>query len=406
MLRLSDINLDELAATMDEPRSYESSSWIDPNTGALEYCSVEDDAQDFEDRGLVMIETLETSESYEIMEDFVAQIRSRTARLRLTDAIQGRGAFHRFRDTLHEFPDELDRWYAYRDCALRRLAVDWLIRVELIDAAAGEAALAAMEREGLTRTVRAVLLDVDGVLTVSWRPLPGAVEAVAALRGAGVRLALVTSTTSRTRASTGAALREAGFAVDDEEIVTAPVAAAAYLAEHHRGARCLLLNSGDVAADLAGVDLVGPDAQEVDVVLVGGAGPEFDYDSLNRAFGHLRRGAALVAMHRSMYWRTDGGLQLDAGAFVAALEAAAGVEAEVVGKPSRTFFTAAAQRLGVPADETVMVGDDITADVLAAQDAGLVGVLVRTGKFLPGRWRRRTPRPRWCSTPSRTCRGG
>ena len=120
-----------------------------------------------------------------------------------------------------------------------------------------------------------------------------------------------------------------------------------------------------------------------DVVLVGGAGPEFSYQALNRAFGHLQRGARLVAMHRGLYWRTSEGLQLDTGAFLAGLEQAAGTEAEVVGKPAAAFFATALAHLGVGAADTLMVGDDIEADVLAAQRQGLTGVLVKTGKYLP-----------------------
>ncbi|MFF4249934.1 TIGR01458 family HAD-type hydrolase [Streptomyces sp. NPDC001663] len=236
-------------------------------------------------------------------------------------------------------------------------------------------------------SVRAVLIDIDGVLTVSWEPLPGAVEALRELREAGLGIALVTNTTSRTRASIAGTLREAGFAVDTEDILTAPVVTAAYLAEHHPGARCALLNSGDIREDLEGVTLLDPadaDAAAVpDVVIVGGAGPEFDYASLNRAFGYLQRGARLVAVHRNLYWRTDAGLQLDSGAFLAGLEKAARTEAEVTGKPSAAFFGAALARLGVDAGDAVMVGDDIESDVLAAQRAGLTGVLVKTGKYLP-----------------------
>jgi len=229
--------------------------------------------------------------------------------------------------------------------------------------------------------VRAVLLDIDGVLTVSWRPVAGAVAAVAWLRAAGLPLALVTNTTSRTRASMADALRAAGFPVSADDIVTAPAVAAAYLRERYPGARCLLLNSGDIGADLAGVSLVGTDATAVDVVLVGGAGPEFSYDALNTAFRHLRAGARLVAMSRALYWQTSAGLRLDSGAFVVGLEQAAHTEAEVVGKPAAAFFASVLTRLRVPAADAVMVGDDIDIDVLAAQRAGLTGVLVRTGKY-------------------------
>jgi HAD superfamily hydrolase (TIGR01458 family) len=232
--------------------------------------------------------------------------------------------------------------------------------------------------------MRAVLADIDGVLTVSWRPLPGAVAALRWLRAAGVPLALVTNTTSRPRAAIAAALATAGFPVSAADILTAPAIAAAYLNDNHPGAVCLLLNSGQITEDLAGITMArGDDPARVDVVLVGGAGPEFSYQAVNRAFGHLQAGARLVAMHRGMYWRTSEGLQLDSGAFVAALEQAAGVEAEVVGKPAAAFFVTALAHLGAGAADTLMIGDDIETDVLAAQRQGLTGVLVQTGKYLP-----------------------
>jgi ribonucleotide monophosphatase NagD (HAD superfamily) len=125
------------------------------------------------------------------------------------------------------------------------------------------------------------------------------------------------------------------------------------------------------------------DLSPVDVVLIGGAGPEFSYQALNQAFRHLQRGARLVAMHRGLYWRTSGGLQLDTGAFLAGLEQAAATDAEVVGKPAAAFFAAALAHLGADAAHTLMTGDDIETDVLAAQRHGLTGVLVKTGKYLP-----------------------
>jgi ribonucleotide monophosphatase NagD (HAD superfamily) len=88
-------------------------------------------------------------------------------------------------------------------------------------------------------------------------------------------------------------------------------------------------------------------------------------------------------MHRGLYWRTAAGLQLDSGAFVAGLEQAAGIDAEVVGKPAPAFFAAALAHLGASAAGTLMVGDDIENDVLGAQRQGLTGALVKTGKYLP-----------------------
>jgi HAD superfamily hydrolase (TIGR01458 family) len=156
-----------------------------------------------------------------------------------------------------------------------------------------------------------------------------------------------------------------------------------------QGAKVFLLSDGDPRADLGDVTLV--DVDEADVVVLGGASEAFGYDVLNRVFRRLQHGAAFVAMHRNLYWRTGDGLQLDGGAFVAALETASGVSPVVCGKPSADYFDAALRPMGVEASRAAMVGDDIVNDVAGAQAAGLAGVLVRTGKFQPGDLERAAP---------------
>lgn len=227
--------------------------------------------------------------------------------------------------------------------------------------------------------MRGLLIDIDGVLVQSWRPLEGAVDAFNAIR-AKHPVKLVTNTTSRTRVWIAATLGDAGFDVTLDDVVTAPVATAAYLNDRYPGARCLLLTSGDTLEDLGGLKIVESDP---DVVLLGGAGPEFSYDALNAAFQAVHDGAALVAMQRNLYWRTDAGLELDTGAFLAGIEQAAHVDAEVVGKPSPSFFRSALGLLDLAPDDVVMVGDDVENDVLGAQRVGLTGVLVKTGKYTP-----------------------
>jgi HAD superfamily hydrolase (TIGR01458 family) len=229
-------------------------------------------------------------------------------------------------------------------------------------------------------TIKGVLLDIDGVLTVSWQALPGAVEALAALRELGLPVRLLTNTTSRTRGSIADTLAQAGFGIKSTEILTAPAATAAYLRKTHPGARCYLLSSGDIAGDLESIALAGEEEQ-AGVVVVGGNGPEFSYERINHAFHLLLGDAVLVAMHRNLLWRTVRGLDLDAGAYVAGLEKAADKQATVGGKPSRIFYEAALTDLGVPASRALMVGDDMEADINGAQAAGIRAVLVRTGKF-------------------------
>lgn len=224
---------------------------------------------------------------------------------------------------------------------------------------------------------RAVLIDLDGVLYVEAEPVPGAVEAVAALRRAGMGLRFVTNTTARSRRVTLERLSELGFEVDDEELATPAVLARRLCAERGHRRVALIMNEAvkEDFSDLEEVD-EGPDA-----VIMGDLGPAFGQEILNRAFRMVMGGAELIALQKNRFWLTSEGLSLDAGPYVAAIEYAAGVEADVVGKPSPAFFELMLDSLAVAPAQAVMVGDDVESDVGGALDAGLAAVLVRTGKF-------------------------
>jgi HAD superfamily hydrolase (TIGR01458 family) len=227
--------------------------------------------------------------------------------------------------------------------------------------------------------VDGLLLDMDGVLTVSWGPLPGAVEAVARLRAAGVPLRILTGTTALSRARLADHLRAVGFPFADEEVLGAAVLAADFLRARRPGARVALLGDAQ-REDLGGVDLVGLD-EAPDVVLLSGADESFRFETFNVVLRLLLGGAELIAMHRNLTWATDQGPNLDTGAYLLGLERAAGCTAVVTGKPAPECFAAGAASLGLPPSRVAMVGDDLEGDALAAEQAGMTGVLVRTGKF-------------------------
>jgi len=90
-----------------------------------------------------------------------------------------------------------------------------------------------------------------------------------------------------------------------------------------------------------------------------------------------------VALGLTRYWLADGGLRLDVGPFIKALEYASGREAIVMGKPAPHYFQAALSTLGVAPEQTLMIGDDIRGDIEGAQRLGIKTLLVRTGKFRP-----------------------
>ena len=228
---------------------------------------------------------------------------------------------------------------------------------------------------------KAVLLDIDGVLTTSWQPLPGAVETIGWLKEQHIEFRLLTNSSSRTRHEIAELLNRHGMQVDEPQILTAVTSASRYMKERGWQPNCLVLNEGDIAEDLEGFAL--SQASSADVVLLGGAGPTLGYSDFEAAFTLARKGVPLIALHRNLRYRTADGLALDMGAFIVGLEAAAGTEIPIVGKPAPAFFNAALDDMGRKAAEAIVVGDDIEADVIGAQGVGATGVLVKSGKFHP-----------------------
>jgi HAD superfamily hydrolase (TIGR01458 family) len=225
--------------------------------------------------------------------------------------------------------------------------------------------------------VEGLLLDLSGVVYVQDEAVPGAAEALAKLRGNGIPIRLVTNTTMRPRRSILERLERLGIEADRSELLT-PATLAARRCEEAGYESVSLVVLDELREDLQGLR---EEEGTVDAVIVGDLGDGWDYEVLNCAFRRLMDGADLIALQKNRYWETSEGLSLDAGPFVSALEYATGREAEVVGKPSDAFFQLALSDLGVDADRAAMVGDDVEADVGGAMDAGLGGILVRTGKY-------------------------
>jgi HAD superfamily hydrolase (TIGR01458 family) len=228
-----------------------------------------------------------------------------------------------------------------------------------------------------TPPIRALLVDLEGTVFQDGSLIPGAAAALAEAASRGIGVAFVTNTTSRPRSMLVRELGDLGLPVDTEAVFSAPRAARDYLLRTgHR--RCLLLTRPSLLEDLADID---PVETAADAVVLGDLGETLTYERLNRAFRAVVGGAELVALARNRYWQGKDGLMLDVGAFTAALEYGSGKPATLVGKPAPEFFAAALRSLGASPGETAVIGDDLESDVAGAQAAGLLGILVRTGKF-------------------------
>ena len=233
--------------------------------------------------------------------------------------------------------------------------------------------------------MRGILFDLDGVLYNGEQPIPGAAETVEWARKESIPHLFVTNTTSRSRADLAAKLARLGIPGNQEQILTPCAAAASWLRDEQPEALALFVTPL-AKTEFAEFRVLDDSAESgATHVVVGDLGEAWDFKTLNRAFRllHSNANAKLVALGMTRYWQSPDGPALDVAPFVVALEHATGREAVVMGKPAQPFFEAAVSRLNLSAGEVLMIGDDITGDVAGAQNAGLVGALVRTGKFRP-----------------------
>ena len=228
------------------------------------------------------------------------------------------------------------------------------------------------------QNTRGFLIDLGGVVYQGSEPIPGSIEAITRLRNAGIPFRFLTNTTSRPKHSVLRKIADVGLAVETHEIFTPTEAARAYIVKH----------------DLKPYFLISPALQEdsthlprgsTPAVIIGDAGDGFSYRNLNNAFRELESGAELIALAANRKFVSDDGkMCLDVGAFVAALEFGSGKQAKVLGKPSPDFFRFAVESMALEPNTVAMVGDDAEFDASAAVEAGLIGILVHTGKWQPG----------------------
>ena len=227
--------------------------------------------------------------------------------------------------------------------------------------------------------VKAFLIDLDGVLYVGSHPIPGARECLERMDDLGYRYRFVSNSTRRCRQSVAERLAGLGYDIPPRLIFTPPLAAIEHMKRMGKK-NCYLLSTKDVQRDFLQAELSIVDS-EADYVIVGDAAEGFTYEKLNSALGLIIDGADILALEMDRYWKQPQGLVLSAGPFVAALEYATGKKAELMGKPSRQFFQMALDDLGLEPSDVAMIGDDIHTDVLGAQEMGMQGILVRTGKY-------------------------
>lgn len=241
-----------------------------------------------------------------------------------------------------------------------------------------------MNRVRPSRLYRGYALDLDGTVYLGDTLLPGADRAVAALRRSGARVVFLSNNPLYTREDYAAKLTRLGIPTGPEEVINSSMVLVHHLRATAPGARLFVIGEESVKRELqeAGFRLVER-PEEVEYV-VACFDRTFDYRKLKLGFDALRRQARFIATNRDPYCPTpDGGLP-DAGAIVAALEAATGRALElVVGKPSSIMARVLLEHLGTPPEETLVVGDRLETDVALGRNMGSPTAVVLTGATTP-----------------------
>ncbi len=225
--------------------------------------------------------------------------------------------------------------------------------------------------------IRALLIDLDGTLYFKGRQIEGANRAISELRDMGYTLRFLTNTDSIHHHEVHTRVQALGLEVAPEEIFCPSVAVLNYFASRPtKSCYCLATDNLQKAFQ----DLPW-DHENPDYVVVGDCRDKVSYPELNKVFRFLMQGAKLLATSRSRYFHTAEGMFLDTGCFVTLLEYASGQQAEVLGKPSPSYFSMALSGTGLHPAQAAVVGDDVLTDIAGALNFGAAGILVKTGKY-------------------------
>ncbi|HSJ52236.1 MAG TPA: HAD-IIA family hydrolase [Anaerolineae bacterium] len=230
----------------------------------------------------------------------------------------------------------------------------------------------------ILRSIRHLIVDMDGVLYRGAEMIPGAPQLLTFLRQQGIGFVLATNNGTRTPQQFVDKLAGMGVEVEPAEILTSAQATAGYLAGiAPPGTRVFVVGMDGLRTALqgAGFELVEHDPEYV----VAGMDFKICYERLAQATLHVRAGAGFVATNPDLTFPSERGIVPGAGALLALLEAATGVKPHVIGKPETAMMEQAMLRLGAARETTAALGDRLETDILAGRRAGLRTLLVLSG---------------------------
>lgn len=220
---------------------------------------------------------------------------------------------------------------------------------------------------------RLFIIDIDEVLCSHDVALPGAHEAIDALRRAGKEIRFLTNDAWSSRDSRAKELHEQGIRISPHEIYTSSFLTASYI-RSLGSPPTLLLSGGEGVKEFAGIPLR---EDSVEVVVVGDLFDSYSRTALERAYSAVINGARLIAMQNDQYWMDGDTPRINIGFWVAGLEYCTGTRAKVIGKPAIESYHFVLQDVGVSPAEALMISDSLDSDLVGAKKAGLFTIHIQ-----------------------------
>jgi 4-nitrophenyl phosphatase len=229
--------------------------------------------------------------------------------------------------------------------------------------------------------IRALILDMDGVLWRGSQPIGDLPSVFSTIRSKGLAVALATNNATLSVPDYLDKLDRFGVQLAAHQIVTSGLATAIYLQQRFpQGGPVYVIGEPALKETLRQAGFFPQEEGDVPLAVVVGKASEFNYDRLNQAMQYILGGALFIGTNPDKTYPMPGGkLVPGAGAVVAAVEAASGVEPMIIGKPSANLYRAALEVLGTPAHQTLVVGDRIETDIVGGQALGCPTALVLSG---------------------------
>ena len=232
---------------------------------------------------------------------------------------------------------------------------------------------------GIRFPYRGWLLDLDGTVYLGEQLIPGAAEAIAALRSAGRRVAFLSNKPLQTRDDYAAKLTRLGVPAAADDVINSSLVLARHLRALDPGAPVYVIGEPPMRAEMAAHGFEVRNDERVRWVVIA-FDRTFTYAKLNTALQAVRGGARLIATNPDRTCPVEGGEIPDCAGMIAAVEAVTDTKVEtIVGKPSPIILEVALRALGCVAHESVIVGDRVETDIAMGKQLGLATILVLSG---------------------------